>query len=187
MVDSAAVSNNYVIQALLQRADAVTQQEFGPNSTVTVVGENQYASSNVVVGASNQNNLKIEEVDEATAKQILQSLESASAFQQYQEVEADNSSNSFFEVAQPPPPPPPVVSTTTLSSTGELYQDPNPPQVIRRPAAQGPVTYQQKISVRYLQPPPLPPPGVSLNQFYVLYFIKLLFSLWLLKKFVHLK
>jgi hypothetical protein len=39
-----------------------------------------------------------------------------------------------------------------------LYQDPNP-AVIRRPAIGGVKTYTQNIKFRYLQPPPLPPPG----------------------------
>ena len=41
-----------------------------------------------------------------------------------------------------------------------LYVDSNP-QVIRRPAAGGVQTYTQNIKVRFLQPPPVPPPGVS--------------------------
>jgi hypothetical protein len=41
-----------------------------------------------------------------------------------------------------------------------LFQDPNP-QIIRRPAAGGVQTYTQNIKVRFLQPPPMPPPGVS--------------------------
>jgi len=41
-----------------------------------------------------------------------------------------------------------------------LFQDPNP-QVIRRPAQGGQVTYTQNIRVRFLQPPPIPPPGVN--------------------------
>ncbi|CAF0957106.1 unnamed protein product [Rotaria sordida] len=39
-----------------------------------------------------------------------------------------------------------------------LYQDPNP-HVIRRPAPGGAQTYTQRVSVRFLQPPPVPPPG----------------------------
>ncbi|CAF1336412.1 unnamed protein product [Didymodactylos carnosus] len=39
-----------------------------------------------------------------------------------------------------------------------LYQDSNP-QIIRRPAPGGGVTYKQNILVRFLQPPPVPPPG----------------------------
>ncbi len=42
-----------------------------------------------------------------------------------------------------------------------LYQDPNP-QIIRRPSQSGQVTYTQNIKIRFLQPPPIPPPGVSL-------------------------
>jgi hypothetical protein len=43
-----------------------------------------------------------------------------------------------------------------------LYVDANP-QIIRRPAAGGIQTYTQNIKVRFLQPPPIPPPGVSDN------------------------
>ncbi|CAF1077262.1 unnamed protein product [Rotaria sordida] len=39
-----------------------------------------------------------------------------------------------------------------------LYQDPNP-QIIRRPAQGGQVTYTQNIKIRFLQPPAIPPPG----------------------------
>jgi hypothetical protein len=41
-----------------------------------------------------------------------------------------------------------------------LYLDSNP-QIIRRPAVGGVQTYTQNIKVRFLQPPPVPPPGVS--------------------------
>ena len=41
-----------------------------------------------------------------------------------------------------------------------LYVDSNP-QIVRRPAAGGVQTYTQNIKVRFLQPPPVPPPGVS--------------------------
>ena len=41
-----------------------------------------------------------------------------------------------------------------------LYVDANP-QIIRRPASGGVQTYTQNIKVRFLQPPPIPPPGVS--------------------------
>ena len=41
-----------------------------------------------------------------------------------------------------------------------LFRDPDP-QIIRRPAAGGVQTYTQNIKVRFLQPPPIPPPGVS--------------------------
>jgi hypothetical protein len=40
-----------------------------------------------------------------------------------------------------------------------LYIDQNP-QIIRRAAAGGVQTYTQHIQVRFLQPPPVPPPGV---------------------------
>ncbi|CAF3745349.1 unnamed protein product, partial [Didymodactylos carnosus] len=43
-------------------------------------------------------------------------------------------------------------------SGSNLYQDSNP-QIIRRPAPGGGVTYKQNILVRFLQPPPIPPPG----------------------------
>jgi len=41
-----------------------------------------------------------------------------------------------------------------------LFIDSNP-QIIRRAAAGGVQTYTQHIQVRFLQPPPVPPPGVS--------------------------
>ena len=41
-----------------------------------------------------------------------------------------------------------------------LFQDPNP-QIIRRAATGAVQTYTQNIKVRFLQPPPIPPPGVS--------------------------
>ena len=41
-----------------------------------------------------------------------------------------------------------------------LFQDSNP-QIVRRPAPGGALTYTQNIRVRFLQPPPVPPPGVS--------------------------
>ncbi|CAF1033659.1 unnamed protein product [Rotaria sordida] len=43
-------------------------------------------------------------------------------------------------------------------NTQGVYQDPNP-QIIRRPAPGGGVTYTQNIRIRFLQPPPVPPPG----------------------------
>ena len=47
-----------------------------------------------------------------------------------------------------------------------LYFDANP-QIIRRPAAGGVHTYTQNIKVRFLQPPPVPPPGVSISGFMI--------------------
>ena len=40
------------------------------------------------------------------------------------------------------------------------FKDSNP-QLVRRPAQGGPVTYTQNIKVRFLRPPAVPPPGVS--------------------------
>ena len=54
---------------------------------------------------------------------------------------------------------------TQITSASGLFHDPNP-KVIRREAIGGAVTYQQKILVRFLQPPPIPPPGVSRLSFY---------------------
>lgn len=42
-----------------------------------------------------------------------------------------------------------------------LFKDSNP-QIVRRPAPNGPVTYTQNIKVRFMQPPAVPPPGVSI-------------------------
>jgi hypothetical protein len=50
-----------------------------------------------------------------------------------------------------------AVQTYATDAQG-LFQDSNP-QVIRRPAPGGNVTYTQNIRVRFLQPPPVPPPG----------------------------
>ncbi|CAF4199163.1 unnamed protein product [Rotaria sp. Silwood2] len=44
------------------------------------------------------------------------------------------------------------------SNSQNVYQDPNP-QIVRRPAPGGSVTYTQNIRLRFLQPPPIPPPG----------------------------
>ncbi len=54
-------------------------------------------------------------------------------------------------------------SLTSIYATDAqgLYQDPNP-QVVRRPALGGNQTYTQRVTVKFLQPPPLPPPGVSI-------------------------
>jgi hypothetical protein len=46
-----------------------------------------------------------------------------------------------------------------------LFKDSNP-QIIRRPAPGGNVTYTQNIKVRFLQPPPVPPPGVSFSSLF---------------------
>ncbi|CAF1019937.1 unnamed protein product [Rotaria sp. Silwood1] len=43
-------------------------------------------------------------------------------------------------------------------SPNNIYKDPNP-QIIRRAAPDRPVTYEQRIHLKYLQPPALSPPG----------------------------
>jgi hypothetical protein len=63
-----------------------------------------------------------------------------------------------------------------LSQTANgVYNDPNP-QIIRRPATVGPLIYQQKVFVRFLQPPPIPPPGV-ITQMVTIYVIYIHFIL----------
>ncbi|CAF4227589.1 unnamed protein product, partial [Rotaria magnacalcarata] len=59
-------------------------------------------------------------------------------------VEASTSQQQQFQIA--------------TNNQQNLFQDPNP-QVVRRPAPGGNVTYTQNIRVRFLQPPPVPPPG----------------------------
>ncbi|CAF0857063.1 unnamed protein product [Adineta steineri] len=58
------------------------------------------------------------------------------------------------------------VNTTSVqryaTDSRGLFQDSNP-QIIRRPAPGGPLTYTQNIRVRFLQPPPIPPPGVEMS------------------------
>lgn len=75
--------------------------------------------------------------------------------------------------------------TTEYTSTGKIYHDPNP-QIIRRASTGDVVTYQQKILVRFLQPPPIPPPGVKMQfHLFFLYICFSFYSLLLSKKFVH--
>lgn len=69
---------------------------------------------------------------------------------------AGASSSSTFE----------TTTTTTqqqvqqyATSPEGLFQDPNP-QIIRRPAQGGQITYTQNVKIRFLQPPAIPPPGV---------------------------
>ncbi len=52
-------------------------------------------------------------------------------------------------------------STNYATDAQGLFKDPNP-EVIRRPAPGGAQTYTQRVVVRFLQPPPVPPPGVSI-------------------------
>ena len=60
-----------------------------------------------------------------------------------------------------------VIQTNSLKETEryleravDIYKD-RSPQIIRRAATDTPVTYEQRVFVRYLQPPKLPPPGVE--------------------------
>jgi hypothetical protein len=64
-----------------------------------------------------------------------------------------------------------VVQTNSIEETNRyletavgVYRDPNP-QIIRRTLAETPVTYEQKVMVRYLQPPEVPEPGVMKQKF----------------------
>jgi hypothetical protein len=50
------------------------------------------------------------------------------------------------------------------------FKDSNP-QVIKRPAQGGPLTYTQNIKVRFLQPPAVPPPGVRYSIFAYILFV----------------
>lgn len=59
-----------------------------------------------------------------------------------------------------------AIETNSLEETNryleravDIYKDPDP-LIIRKAATETPMTYQQRIFVRYLQPPDLPPPGV---------------------------
>jgi hypothetical protein len=52
-----------------------------------------------------------------------------------------------------------AVTTNYPTDAQGLYQDPNP-TVIRRPALENAQSYVQRVIVRFLQPPPVPPPGV---------------------------
>ncbi|CAF0760214.1 unnamed protein product [Adineta steineri] len=159
-MDSGSINGNYVIQSLLQKADALTNSQFPSNSAFTVIGQDQYATTSFVdvgntsvIDSSDSNGVKIEEVDAATANQIVQSLSSSSkVYPQYQIIESNNANNFVIEE-------PSASAASAANFSGELYRDPNGPQIIRRPPAQGPLTYQQNISVRFLQPPPVPPPG----------------------------
>ena len=51
-------------------------------------------------------------------------------------------------------------STVYATDAQGLYQDPNP-QLIRRPTTERVQTYTQRVIVRFLKPPAVPPPGVS--------------------------
>ncbi|CAF1566991.1 unnamed protein product, partial [Rotaria sordida] len=59
-----------------------------------------------------------------------------------------------------------VIHTNSLEETNEylersghnIYKDPNP-QIIRRATTETPITCEQRVTVRYLQPPPVPELG----------------------------
>jgi hypothetical protein len=51
-----------------------------------------------------------------------------------------------------------ATSSVYATNAQGLYQDPNP-TIIHRANPSGVQTYQQNVQVRFLQPPPLPPPG----------------------------
>jgi hypothetical protein len=51
-------------------------------------------------------------------------------------------------------------STNYPTNSQGLYQDPNP-EIVRRPAAAEAQVYTQRVIVKFLQPPPVPPPGVN--------------------------
>lgn len=58
-----------------------------------------------------------------------------------------------------------VIQTNSLEETDryleravDIYRDPSP-EIIRRTFTENPITYEQRVLVRYLQPPRLPPPG----------------------------
>ena len=44
-------------------------------------------------------------------------------------------------------------------SSSHVYKDPNP-QVIRRTVTKGSVAREQRVLIRYLEPPDVPPPDV---------------------------
>jgi len=59
-----------------------------------------------------------------------------------------------------------VIETNSLEETNryleravDIYKD-SDPLIIRKATVESPVTYQQRILVRYFQPPDVPPPGV---------------------------
>lgn len=51
-----------------------------------------------------------------------------------------------------------AVATYATDAQG-LFKDPNP-EIVRRPAPGGQQTYTQRVIVKFLQPPPVPTPGV---------------------------
>jgi hypothetical protein len=53
-----------------------------------------------------------------------------------------------------------LTSHLPLESKNRLYLDPDP-KIMRKKITDHPVTYEQKISLRFLQPPSIPSPGVN--------------------------
>ncbi|CAF0722618.1 unnamed protein product [Rotaria sordida] len=155
---STFLNNSNAIQSLLQQADEFTNLSYGSSSTVANASGEQYLTSNLfninninLHDLSNLNHLKFEEIDHAIANQFSHPLSPAHAHQQYQLV-GQNASNVIVDAS--------TGALIPISNYhGEIFHDPNPPQIIRRPPAQGPITYRQNVSVRFLQPPPVPPPG----------------------------
>jgi hypothetical protein len=54
-------------------------------------------------------------------------------------------------------------STVYATDAQGLFKDPNP-EIVRRPAPGGAQTYTQRITVKFLQPPAIPPPGVCISR-----------------------
>ena len=70
-----------------------------------------------------------------------------------------------------------TASTSYQADNQGLYQDPNP-QIVRRPATTGTQVYTQRVIVKFLQPPPVPPPGVNdLNNNVIFHLYESLYSL----------
>jgi hypothetical protein len=63
------------------------------------------------------------------------------------------------------------VTTNYATDAHGLYNDPNP-HIIRRPALGDAKVYTQRVLLKFLQPPPIPPPGVSNSNKHYLSFIE---------------
>ncbi len=75
-------------------------------------------------------------------------------------------SNSFEQQQQSS-----SVTTNYATDAHGLYSDPNP-HIIRRPAPGDAKVYTQRVLLKFLQPPPIPPPGVSNSTKHYLSFIE---------------
>ncbi|CAM4911908.1 unnamed protein product [Rotaria socialis] len=96
---------------------------------------------------SNLSDFKLEEIDQASANQFSPSLLSTGAYEHSESADANSINNSLVDAS--------VGAITSISNySGEIFLESNPPELIRRPSAQGPITYRQNIS------PPVPPPLV---------------------------